>query len=311
MKNAFGIDIPPRSFIARNSRCREYAGRCMDIYLDSIGVKNAKHQRLKQELFRLLESPVTERHYEKRLRDLIGPIQNKRILGKSRDARAGKIYRQIEPYILPGKVLDMGAGDGMIGRFVRDRKNSFVVAAELFRSPDFRRNGLPFVEIQPREKIPLPDGFFDTVLLCNVLHHSESPRRTLEEAARLARNGGAVVIVDAFIGVAGTRRPPGRGGMSRLTELFLDMSPKEQFAVTAWIDHLANTGGWSPDIEQAIGCPLNFNSPAGWSDILKGYNMKVKTVRPFGVDQPLGAGMFHGLIVATKRNRDRVNTSRH
>lgn len=42
----------------------------------------------------------------------------------------------------------------------------------------------------PGEKLPFPDGSFDVVLCDNVVDHAESPRRILEEIARVLAPGG-------------------------------------------------------------------------------------------------------------------------
>ena len=81
-------------------------------------------------------------------------------------------------------VLDVGCGDGLITRLVGERR------------PDLRLQGMDVMERpQPHvpvslfdgRVIPFPDGAFDTVMMVDVLHHTEDPAALLAEAARVAR----------------------------------------------------------------------------------------------------------------------------
>ena len=88
-------------------------------------------------------------------------------------------------------ILDVGCGDGRISR---------CIAASL---PDARVSGL---DVQVREgaridveafdgrTIPLEEDAVDTVLLIDVLHHTEAPAVLLAEARRVARRN--IVIKD-------------------------------------------------------------------------------------------------------------------
>ena len=51
-------------------------------------------------------------------------------------------------------------------------------------------------------RLPLPDASFDVAVLQMVLHHAEDPERVLDEAARLLRPGGRLIVID----LAGHRR---------------------------------------------------------------------------------------------------------
>jgi SAM-dependent methyltransferase len=90
-----------------------------------------------------------------------------------------------------GDVLDVGAGDGAVAQ------------ALLLRRPDLHVEGIDVlvrpdsaIPVRPFDgsHIPLADASVDTVLLVDVLHHTDDPAALLREAARVART--AVVVKD-------------------------------------------------------------------------------------------------------------------
>lgn len=90
-----------------------------------------------------------------------------------------------------GTVLDVGAGDGEVG---------FALAGQ---RPDVRVEGIDVlvrensrIPVRPFDgaTIPFDDRSIDTVLLIDVLHHTDDPTAVLRDAARVARR--AVVVKD-------------------------------------------------------------------------------------------------------------------
>jgi SAM-dependent methyltransferase len=88
-------------------------------------------------------------------------------------------------------VLDVGCGDGLLGRTIRNRR------------PDVALTGMdvlvrPATHIPVQEfdglTLPVDDLAVDVILLVDVLHHADDPMRLLKEAARVARQ--AIVIKD-------------------------------------------------------------------------------------------------------------------
>jgi ArsR family transcriptional regulator len=61
-----------------------------------------------------------------------------------------------------------------------------------------RLGGLANVELREGrlEAVPLSDGEVDAALLMHVLHHVETPAAAMAEAARVARRGGRVIVLD-------------------------------------------------------------------------------------------------------------------
>jgi SAM-dependent methyltransferase len=104
-------------------------------------------------------------------------------------------------------VLDVGCGDGLIDWLV------------LKRRPDLRIHGVD-VLVRPDthipvatfdgSRLPFEDSSWDTVVFCDVLHHTSDPAAMLAEACRVARRH--IVIKDHSV----------EGFLARLTLRFMD-----------------------------------------------------------------------------------------
>lgn len=88
--------------------------------------------------------------------------------------------------------LDVGAGDGRVGRAVGERLGARVVGVDVAPQTDA---AIPVVGFDGA-RLPFEAGAFDVVLLADVLHHSEEPTTLLAEALRVAAR--AVIVKDHF-----------------------------------------------------------------------------------------------------------------
>ena len=96
----------------------------------------------------------------------------------------------------PGAVLDVGAGDGRyLGYFQSRLSGALVIGCEvsLTRARRMRAKGFRVVVAQA-EQLPFRDGAFDLVTLIEVLEHTQSPARSLEEVRRILRRGGRLAL---------------------------------------------------------------------------------------------------------------------
>jgi SAM-dependent methyltransferase len=89
-------------------------------------------------------------------------------------------------------ILDVGAGDGIVGAAVAGRLGARIEGVDAKPNP---RAPFPVTRIEG-EALPFADGAFAVVLLCDVLHHARNPDELLREALRVARS--AVVVKDHF-----------------------------------------------------------------------------------------------------------------
>jgi ubiquinone/menaquinone biosynthesis C-methylase UbiE len=97
-------------------------------------------------------------------------------------------------------LLDLGAGTGRIGRpFVEAEDDyvgvdlSFGMLSE-FRRRIARRNARPRLVQADGRRLPFKDATFDAVMLIQVLSRIRSWQRLLDEASRVLRSTGALVL---------------------------------------------------------------------------------------------------------------------
>lgn len=107
-------------------------------------------------------------------------------------ARWGRALQLLPP---GGRVLDLGCAFGFATRLLARSHEAYGVDA----SPRFiaraRRAAphIPFL-LAPAEHVPYPDGFFDAVLILDVLEHVAREDVVIAEAARLLRPGGTLIV---------------------------------------------------------------------------------------------------------------------
>ena len=102
-----------------------------------------------------------------------------------------------------GRVLDIGTGTGRMAELFEPGAETVVAldnSPEMLRLARARLQHLApgRVELVQGDfaALPFADASFDTVLFHQVLHYAQSPEAALAEAARVARPGGRVAIVD-------------------------------------------------------------------------------------------------------------------
>ena len=94
----------------------------------------------------------------------------------------------------PGKrILEVGAGDGMVGeRLAAAGHRCELVDVEDWR--DERAKGVPFRRVDSCAGLPFPDGEFDLVYSFNAFEHLLDPAAAFAEILRVLRPGGSVYL---------------------------------------------------------------------------------------------------------------------
>lgn len=109
-----------------------------------------------------------------------------------RDARAREVANAAGT---PGRILDVGCGRGLMLAALR-RMGWECVGTEIdpgLAESVRRLHGFEVLEAWGPE-LPFPDASFDAVTFWHSLEHTARPLRTLEEAARILRPGGLLIV---------------------------------------------------------------------------------------------------------------------
>ena|SRR2546428_9036720 len=93
------------------------------------------------------------------------------------------------------RVLDYGAGTGLISRWLAEEAGIRPALADLVAYGN-RRRDFPFLKMEDPFHVPAADGAFDVVLLLFVLHHNpyEAQSKVLAEATRLS--GRRLIVLE-------------------------------------------------------------------------------------------------------------------
>ena len=104
------------------------------------------------------------------------------------------IAKEFERFIAKGdRVLDIGAGGGWIGKYIRDLRQANVTLLDV---ADMHRTEIPVTVYDGRNML-FPDASFDDSLLLFVLHHCEDPIQVLSEAVRVSKKR-IIIFEDTF-----------------------------------------------------------------------------------------------------------------
>lgn len=100
-------------------------------------------------------------------------------------------------------IADLGAGEGIISQLlarhaqmvycIDNSKKMVEVGSTLAKKNGFTNLCYKLGEI---EHLPLEDGSFDLALLSQALHHARVPVEALQEAYRILKPGGQIIVLD-------------------------------------------------------------------------------------------------------------------
>ena len=181
--------------------------------------------------------------------------------------RAKMNFENIKNYIIGEKILDLGAGDGLLALEIKKSLGKEVLLIDVL---DYNQTDLPIILYNPESKLPLADNYVDTTILYTVLHHSSNPKHLIEEATRVTKH--RLIIKEAYI----------ENEVNRMTNSFFD-----------WFYNRV-VG------DEDINVPLNFLKVSGWQKIIESYGFDIIETKYMGIDEPL-IPEYHIFIIANKK----------
>ena len=93
-------------------------------------------------------------------------------------------YEQIVAACRPGRTLEIGGGSGNLKSFVPQVVSTDILSADWLDA------------VCDAHRLPFGGDTFDNIVLFDVLHHLERPARFFDEAARVLRDGGRIVMLE-------------------------------------------------------------------------------------------------------------------
>jgi ArsR family transcriptional regulator len=119
--------------------------------------------------------------------------------GRSWKGLAEALLRLLPPMI----IVDMGAGEGAFSLLLAQRAKQVIAVdasekmIEVGRE-QAARHGVGNIEFRQgdMEEVPIESASADLVFFSQSLHHALHPERAIQEAARILRPGGRIVILD-------------------------------------------------------------------------------------------------------------------
>lgn len=120
----------------------------------------------------------------------------------------------------PKKILDVGCGTGETLSYLQ----KLFPKAKLYgidssdKAIRFSKSrGHKNIILAKAEKIPFQDNFFDVVLLLDVLEHIKNHQKAIDEAKRVLRKGGKIIITSPGLSFIWSRHDTEQGHYRRYT----------------------------------------------------------------------------------------------
>jgi len=249
-------------FSKKNKKNKHYWNEIQSLFLSAM--KNANLNFLKRYIFWLYVNRTITKGLKKgipliKVEETLRKFLRKRVDNeKDRKAYAfecaKRSFELVEDYIVGEKILDLGAGNGLLALEIKKQLKKEVVLVDIV---DYNYTDLPLILYNPEEQIPLADGEVDTTILYTVLHHASDPEHLLKEATRITKK--RLVIIEAYI----------EEDDISMTNSFFDWFYNRVIG------------------DEDINVPLNFLKLEGWKKILKLYGFNVIENKYVGISEPL------------------------
>ncbi len=148
-------------------------------------------------LKRVLEK--RKRKAEEYFNSVAGRLGKNYCPGRSWEA-IGHFLLHLTPKI---RIADLGAGEGLVSQLLARRAEQVVCVDNSPKMIEFgselaKKNGFSNLsyKLGDIEAVPLKDKSFDLALLSQALHHASHPQKAVDEAYRILKPGGQLIIID-------------------------------------------------------------------------------------------------------------------
>ena len=147
--------------------------------------------------------------------ELAGRFGRHYVPGRSWQGMAEMLFRLMPPLV----IADLGAGEGTLALMLAQRAERVIAVDSSEKMVEYgegvaKSHGVQNLEYRlgDLEELPLQDGEADLALLHQSLHHALHPQKALDEAWRILKPGGRVVVMDLV-----------RHGFEEARELYADV----------------------------------------------------------------------------------------
>jgi ubiquinone/menaquinone biosynthesis C-methylase UbiE len=144
-------------------------------------------------------APIGQDRIRSYFDELAGRFGRHYVPGRSWQGLSEMLIRLLPPM----RIADIGAGEGTLSLLLAQRAEHVTGIDNSEKMVEYaqgvaRRSGLKNVEFRlgDLEELPLADGSVDLALFSQSLHHALHPQKAVQEAARVLRPGGRIVILD-------------------------------------------------------------------------------------------------------------------
>ena len=261
-------------FAKKNKENEHYWKEIRSLFLSAM--KNAKLNSLQRNVFWLYVNRIitkgvkdgtplieVEEVLRKFIRRFASDEKDKKTLS---DQRAKMNFDNMKEYIEGDKILDLGAGDGLLALKIIKQLKKEVLLVDIL---DYNSTDLSLILYDPEGEIPLANDGVDTTILYTVLHHSGDPKHLLQEAMRVTKK--RLVIKEAYV------------------------ENEDNLMTNSFFDWFYNRVIGDEDIN----VPLNFLKLGGWEKILNSGGFDVIETKHLGIDEPF-VPEHHVFIIAEK-----------
>ena len=131
--------------------------------------------------------------------ELAGRFGRNYLPGRSWKGLSEMLLKLLPPLV----IADLGAGEGTVALMLAQRAKQVIAVDNSEKMVEYgsglaKRNGVKNVEYRlgDLEELPIAPGEVDLAIFHQSLHHSMHPKKAIEEAWRILRPGGRIVVLD-------------------------------------------------------------------------------------------------------------------